>query len=352
MNTESVLTLLKSTLKRQWYFVAAFVVAAVIFVGALMGVALFTDRVTIIDGESVITVSTTEKTADAILKKTEISISKDDKISFAGIQNNEGTITIKRAFPVTIKADGGTFTVSMTDGTVSEALKKAGVSLFSDDIISVPATAAVAKNTAIGIKRVTRVKSATEAAIPFEQTTVPAPNLKKGKTKLKTEGVKGLSRTITENTLVDGKLIDSKVVETLTVKEPVAEVVAVGTAIRSAVSPLEIPESLKFDDKGVPLNYSKVYTGKSAGYSARPGAKTASGRTAQVGYVAVDPKLIPYGTKLYIASTDGKHVYGYAVAADTGTALLDGRILVDLFFGSYEDSCDWAVKQVNVFVLN
>lgn len=54
--------------------------------------------------------------------------------------------------------------------------------------------------------------------------------------------------------------------------------------------------------------------------------------------MAVDPDVIPYGTLLYITSTDGSFVYGYAVATDTGIAVQDGRILVDLFYETYAES--------------
>ena len=50
-------------------------------------------------------------------------------------------------------------------------------------------------------------------------------------------------------------------------------------------------------------------------------------------------------------STDGKHVYGYAIAADTGAALMDGRIMVDLFVDSYQSACNWGIHQVNIYVL-
>lgn len=36
------------------------------------------------------------------------------------------------------------------------------------------------------------------------------------------------------------------------------------------------------------------------------------------GHIAVNPKQFPYGTELYIVSLDGKFVYGYCMAADTG----------------------------------
>jgi len=63
-----------------------------------------------------------------------------------------------------------------------------------------------------------------------------------------------------------------------------------------------------------------VLTGKATGYYSKTG-KGSSGLGLGYGTVAVDPDVIPYGTKLYITSTDGKFVYGYAVATDTGIAL-------------------------------
>ena len=67
-------------------------------------------------------------------------------------------------------------------------------------------------------------------------------------------------------------------------------------------------------------------------YTYRRGA---SGLGLYCGTVAVNPALIPYGTKLYIASTDGRFVYGYAIATDTGTSLLNGSCLVDLYYDTY-----------------
>ena len=70
------------------------------------------------------------------------------------------------------------------------------------------------------------------------------------------------------------------------------------------------------------------------------------------GTVAVDPDVIPYGTKLYITSTDGKFVYGYAVATDTGIAVQKGEILVDLFYETYAESVINGAIQVNVYVVD
>ena len=76
-----------------------------------------------------------------------------------------------------------------------------------------------------------------------------------------------------------------------------------------------------------------------------------SGLGLGYGTVAVDPDVIPYGTLLYITSTDGSFVYGYAVATDTGIAVQDGRILVDLFYETYAESVINGAINVNVYVV-
>ena len=55
---------------------------------------------------------------------------------------------------------------------------------------------------------------------------------------------------------------------------------------------------------------------------------------------------------LVVAPTDVPRIYGYAIAADTGTGLIDGSIDLDLFYDSYTESCLNGVRYVNVYVLD
>ena len=70
--------------------------------------------------------------------------------------------------------------------------------------------------------------------------------------------------------------------------------------------------------------------------------KTASGKMARPGTVAVDPKLFPMGTKFYIPG------YGWGIAQDAGGAI-KGRHL-DLFFWRHQSGNNWGVQTKKVKV--
>ena len=117
------------------------------------------------------------------------------------------------------------------------------------------------------------------------------------------------------------------------------------------ISLFDVPDYIKFDKHGVPTEYQEVLYGNSTAYTAPEGSLMSTGYEVFQGYVAVDPSIIPYGSELYIVADDGD-VYGYAIAADTGSAARHGRIIADLFMQDYGDCVDWGRKDVTVYVLS
>ena len=105
------------------------------------------------------------------------------------------------------------------------------------------------------------------------------------------------------------------------------------------------------DENGVEVSYKYKLTGSGTAYTAPAGASTATGTPVYEGGVAINPNLIPYGSKLYVESTDGSHVYGYAKAIDTGGALMDGSAIVDVFYFSLDSCYSWGRRDVNVYVI-
>jgi 3D (Asp-Asp-Asp) domain-containing protein len=70
--------------------------------------------------------------------------------------------------------------------------------------------------------------------------------------------------------------------------------------------------------------------------------RTASGRYTAPGIVAVDPAVIPLGSKLYIPG------YGWGVAADTGGAIVGNKI--DVWYPSSGQCYSWGVRNVTIKV--
>lgn len=96
------------------------------------------------------------------------------------------------------------------------------------------------------------------------------------------------------------------------------------------------------------LAYTDCLTVEATAYSG--GGKTAMGTAAGEGTVAVDPDIIPLGSRLYITAEDGSSwVYGYAVAEDTGGSIQGER--VDLFFWSESDCRAFGRRTAKVYVL-
>ena len=96
------------------------------------------------------------------------------------------------------------------------------------------------------------------------------------------------------------------------------------------------------------LAYTDCLTVEATAYSG--GGKTAMGTAAGEGTVAVDPDVIPLGSRLYITAEDGSSwVYGYAVAEDTGGSIQGER--VDLFFWSDSDGRAFGRRTAKVYVL-
>ena len=111
---------------------------------------------------------------------------------------------------------------------------------------------------------------------------------------------------------------------------------------------------IELDKKGQPVKYKKLITGKCTAYSSEQstvGTVTSTGMKAQVGVVAVNPKVIPYGTKLYIVSPDGKTVYGYAIAGDTGGGVRKNELVCDLFMDTIAECIQFGRRTMNVYIL-
>ena len=271
-----------------------------------------------------------------------------DEVYYTAFSGNLASLNIERAFSVSITADGQEYPVKLVFGTVADALERAGITLEGDDYTEPALDHVVTAGSKIVVHRVDYTERVETQTIPYDTqyvyTSLYFRNT--GRTTTLQHGTAGQQTVTTRDRYVDGELENSTVVDTTTTVEPTDHVIKTYGA-GAPVSPLTGADGTT----NAPASYSKVLTGKATGYYSRTG-KGSSGLGLGYGTVAVDPDVIPYGTKLYITSTDGKFVYGYAVATDTGIAVKKGQILVDLFYETYAESVINGAIQVNVYVLD
>lgn len=278
----------------------------------------------------------------------------EDTVLYDGL-----TVKLTNAYHVSVTADGATQNILIGEGTVADALTQAGITMDSDDEVSPTSETALSDNMAITVYRVEYSERTVTETIHFTKKTVKSASMFSGESKVTQKGADG-SKTVTyRDKIVDGKVASSDAISETVLEEATPQITTVGTKQRitiaklknggTPISELTAPKDLKIVN-GAPTQYSKIITGKAAAYTASPGSKTASGRTVKPGYIAVNPKQIPYGTELWIVSTDGI-VYGYAIAADTGGFVKKGKFTVDLFMNTTSECYQWGSRDVVIYVL-
>ena len=166
---------------------------------------------------------------------------------------------------------------------------------------------------------------------PFGTKVIEDPELEFGTKKVEKEGVRGKDLVIYENITRPGR--EQKIeLDRRRIAEPVNEIVRKGVA-QSVLTP-----------DGY-VKYKKVLYGEATAYTWGGGASghTSVGLWPKRGIVAVDPRVIPYYTKLYIPG------YGMAIAGDTGGAIVGTRI--DLFMDSLYECYQWGRRDVEIYIL-
>ena len=124
------------------------------------------------------------------------------------------------------------------------------------------------------------------------------------------------------------------------------------SAIRGdCVSILTPADDFELDENGAPLHYSKKITGIASAYY-WTGFHTCTGKVPQKGYIAVNKDIIPLHSRLFIRTKDGCFIYGYAEAEDTGGFAKTTNRIVDLYFDTYEECCQFGLRDVEVYFLD
>ncbi len=197
--------------------------------------------------------------------------------------------------------------------------------------------------------------------VTFETVRVANPDMEKGTEKVVQEGKDGVRTSIYEVVWSNGEQISRQFVEELdstavdqiveygTAVSPADDVIASDTSPIASISKNADGSGVLTLQSGATLRFSSAKSMTATAYTAGYGGAdytTATGTFVRVGTVAVDKKVIPLGTKMYIVTNDGV-VYGTAVAEDTG---VKGN-KVDLYYETYQQCINFGRRSCTVYIL-
>lgn len=244
------------------------------------------------------------------------------------------------AVPVRLMTASGTKTIVTAAEDVGALLEEQGIDLGPHDVVRPSLSDPIVPFSSIRITRIATWVSSVTHRLGERTIHVIDFALPPGKTKILRHGSPGITETMVDYTQTDGR-IDKRVLHTRILKTPRTQVIAEGVGTYAAMADFArqgLQKTSYIASQALDM-VATAYTADCGGCS----GYTSSGYRAGRGIVAVDPNVIPLGTRLYISG------YGFAIAGDTGGAIVGRRI--DLGFGSIGDALEFGRRAVKVYEL-
>ena len=262
--------------------------------------------------------------------------------------------------------DGETVVVHKSSATdPATILDEAGLSLGEDDTYTT--------SPGYGISEITVQRSETEptddlrmgpegtfqstqtytVSIPAEVRRVNDRALPAGTEATVTEAVDGQMLCTATVTYENGIEVSRTVHSQTVIQQPTNGLVAVGVGnAPTASDEVVIKDGHIILPTGEILTYSSTMHAVATAYThTEPGCDmwTATLTEVRVGTVAVDPTVIPYGTRMFIVTDDGQYIYGVGTAEDCGSAIVNNRI--DLYYPTQQEVDLFGVRNATIYFL-
>ena len=242
-----------------------------------------------------------------------------------------------------VLVDGREISVLSLRGTVADALAKAEVTLRRADIVEPAIHERLLNGQIIKVVRVETKEVMKESSLEYQVVRKPDHKLRPGEQRVQQQGQCGLQRQYIQATFEDVREVKREVLRKEVLTEPQPKVIAYGPdlpASRGKARPISGGAILSNNSKVI--EGGRVMQAVSTAYT-HTGHRTATGIYPYEGVAAVDPQVIPLGTKLYVEN------YGIAIAADTGGGIKGNRI--DVFFDTHHEAINWGRRTVKIHIL-
>ena len=334
--------------------VAVLVLPLLVLVGALCMPALAQTTYVITDGDQVKTYTTFATDPASVLNQAGYSLSPEDEYTTQAVDGvNE--ITVLRNQRVVIDNCGDVFEVNTFGETVGDLLNRFDISSNGCFRVSVPLDTPTSDGLRVQVTCVMERQEVRLETVPCTTRYCQAPSLPEGQEQVIAEGADGQKRIVELASYVNYREQSRSIVDESVLREPVDRIVLVGTGAEGKLNK-EAPaigDGVIVLPDGQILTYSSSAQFKATAYThtdAGCDMITATGTTVHIGTVAVDPKVIPYGTRMYIVSNDGKYIYGLSAAEDCGGGIKGNRL--DLYFPTTSECFQFGVRGCTAYFLD
>ena len=349
----------RTALEREAFFIRAAVILLIASVSTmLLSQQAFAQTTYVItDGSRVLVHTTSATDPKDVLGEAGLELGADDTYT-AQASLGISEIQIRRRQLIRIHHYGKTMEVGSFGETVAELLNRLGLNWDEDDLISMPLDRQTYDGMELTVAQVLRQEQTYTAMVPRETVRCDAPGISAGTEQVLTEGEDGEMICTALVTYINGEETGRTVLSRQITKQPVARVIGVGTAQATVVereeeampiigeNTITLPTGEVLTYTGTAQFHATAYTHTDAGCD----FITATMTRVRIGTVAVDPKVIPYGTRMFIVTNDGAYVYGASTAEDCGGAIKGMRL--DLYFPTHDECIQFGRRDCTVYFLD
>lgn len=373
--------------RRAWLRRLIVVAVLAAAVGALLSQTVFAQTSYIItDGDRVTVHRSYSSDPYEVLTEAGIELEEEDTYE-TGYADGMNQITVRRMQMVTVINRGAQSVIGTYGETVGSLLARMGITPGTGDTLSYSSETQTYDGMTIELVHTeTRIEEE-DTVVPYPVNYYEDPDLEPDAEIVLVAGQNGLTHVKSEVTYRNGKEVSRVIVQETVKMKPVTQLVirgvdrtimeqpadpepaeqaapaaSSGTASGSSSSGSSSSGGSRYDgsaetsgnvimtSSGESYTYVDVMTCSATAYTCEGYVgHTYSGTLARVGAIAVDPTVIPLGTKMYVVSNDGQYVYGYCVAEDIGGGIKGNKI--DLYFDTYAECWDFGVRMCTVYIL-
>lgn len=341
----------------KYFFTQVFAIMLVVIVFIVFGGTEALEEtikeVTINDDGSIVTIKTKEQTVEGVLEENNINIREQDFVFPEGdralLSEEINEIFIKRAKPVYISVDNLAYTLLTHETKIKDVLDENQIEFGEDDRLEgAEMDDPIYPGISLRIVRVEEDLLIETQPITYNVEKRANQRLEQGVEKTVREGKEGVLEYLYRVVYEDGELKSKELVKEAVALAPINKLIEYGTVAKYTTS------------RGESFRYKQVLDMRATAYTAsfKDTGKhsdhphfgiTFTGVKAKKGIIAVDPKVIPLGTRVYVEGVGNTPDYGYALAADTGGAIKGN--LIDLYVDTQKESDSWGVKKVKVYII-